>query len=163
MTQLEEELLKLEERAGFRDDDQDEAYLSEKRRRQLLIKTLEELLSKSIGSYITTQGSLPIAIPRRSANSSQNPTSFNHHVKEFSCLTTTPVQEQQKFIPRSASQADINATAPFGKAVNPLDDHVTTDYKWYTSGKSYSGNSPTIIYHHLKPHYTGLTQSSMCV
>ena len=56
MTQLEEELLKLEERAGFRDDDQDEAYLSEKRRRQLLIKTLEELLNKPIESYTTAQG-----------------------------------------------------------------------------------------------------------
>ena len=156
-------MLVIEECAGSQLDVQDEVYLFKRKRQEFLIKTREELLSKPMDSFIVTQGSLPITTPRRSANSSQNLTTFDYHFNDYSCLTTTPVQEQQKFIPRSASQADINATAPFGKAVNPLDDHVTTDYKWYTSGKSYSGNSPTIIYHHLKPHYTGLTQSSMCV
>ena len=163
ITQLEEELLVIEECAGSQLDDQDEVYLFKRRRQEFLIKTREELLSKHMDSFIISQGSLPITTPRRSANSSQNLTSFNHHVKDFSCHTTTPVQEQQTFIPRSASQADINTTAPFGNTVNPLEDHVTTDYKWYTSGKSYSGSSPTIIDDHIKPHYTGLTQNSMCV
>ena len=129
IAQLEEELLVIEECAGSQLDDQDEVYLFKRKRQEFLIKTLEELLSKPMDSFITTQGSLPITTPRRSANSSQNLTSFNYHFKDFSCHTTTPVQEQQKVILRSASQADINTTASFGKTVNPLDDHATTDYK----------------------------------
>ena len=44
-----------------------------------------------------------------------------------------------------------------------MDNHTITDYKWYTSGKSYSGSSSTIIDGHIKHHCTGPTQNSMCV
>ena len=117
----------------------------------------------TICSTITTQGTLPITLLRRSATSSQDLTTFDYLFNDFSSHTTTPVQEQQKAILRSASQAAVNTTAPFGKAVTSLENHTTTDYKWYTSGKSCSGSSPTIIDDHLKPHYTGSTQNSMCL
>ena len=163
ITQLEEELLVIEECAGSQLDDQDEVYLFKRKRQEFLIKTREELLSKPMDSFIISQGSLPITTPRRSANSSQNLTTFDYHFNDYSCHTTTPAQEQQKVIPRSASQADVNTTGPFGNAVNPLDNNKITNYKLYTSGKSYSGSSPTIIDDHIKPHCTGPTQTSMCV
>ena len=162
IAQLEEELTALEECSGLQDDEY-EVYVSKKRKQESLIKILEELLSKPIDSYIFTQGSLLINIPRRSAYSSQNLTTFNYNFKDSSCLTTTHAQEQVSLISRSASQADINTTYPLGQAVNPLDNITTTDFKWYTSGLSYSGSSPTITEGHIKSPYTGPTQDSMCV
>ena len=162
IAQLEEELTALEECSGLQDDEY-EVYVSKKRKQESLIKILEELLSKPIDSYIFTQGSLPINIPRRSAYSSQNLTTFNYNVKDSSCYTTIHAQEQVSLISRSASQADFNTTYPLGQAVNPLDNHATTDYKWYTSGMSYSGSSPTITEGHIKSLYTGPTQDSICV
>ena len=144
IAQLEEELTALEECSGLQDDDEYEVYVSKKRKQELLIKTLEELLSRPIDSCTTTQGSLPIDIPRRSANSSQNLTTFNYDFKDSSCHSTTSTQEQISLISRSASQADINTTYPLGQAVNPLNNYATTDYKWYTSGLSYSGSSPIV-------------------
>ena len=114
-------------------------------------------------SHITTQGSLPITTPRRSANSSQNLTSFNYLFNDYSCHTTTHVQEQQKFIPRSASQADINTTAPLGKAVNPLDNHTATDYKRYTSDINFHGNTPITPDSQDEDHCSGPTQNVLCV
>ena len=154
ITQLEEELLVIEECTCSEFDDQDKVYVFKRWRQEFLIKTLEEFLSKPIDSCLTTPGPLPITIPMRSANSSQNLTTFNYHFKDFPCHTTTPVQEQQKVILSSASQADVNTTGPFRKAVNPLDNHTTTDYKWCTSGKNYSGSSPIITDSHMTHHYT---------
>ena len=162
IAQLEEELTALEGCSGLQDDEY-EVYVSKKRKQESLIKILEELLSKPIDSYIFTQGSLPINIPRRSANSSQNLTTLNYDSKDTCCHSTTHAQEQVSLISWSASQADINTTYPLGQAVNPLDNHATTDYKWYTSGLSYSGSSPTITEGHINSLYTGPTQDSMCV
>ena len=84
-------------------------------------------------------------------------------MKNSFCHTTSLAQERSKLILRSASPADVNATVPLGKVVNPLDTFTSTDYKWYTSGMSYSRSSPDITEGYSKPLYTGPTQGSKCV
>ena len=132
IAQLEEELIELEERAGIHDDEQEEVYVSKKRKQESLTKTLEELLSRPINSCTTTQGSLPTTTTRRSANSSQDLSSLNSRFANFnlgesSCQTTVPAQEQTTLISKSASQADTRATIPLGEQVNPLDDFINNN------------------------------------
>ena len=120
IAQLEEESLELEQSAGFQADGQNEVYVSKKRKQEFLTKTLEELLSRPIDSYTTTQGSLPTTTTRRSANSSQDLSSLNSRFANFnlgesSCQTTVSAQEQTTLIQKSAPQADIRATIPLGE------------------------------------------------
>ena len=115
-----------------------EVYVSKKRKQEFPIKTLEELLSKPIDSYTTTQGSLPTTTTRRSANSSQDLSSLNSRFANFnlgesSCQTTVHVQEQTTSIPKSASQADTRATIPLGEQVNPLDESINNNDRWPAS------------------------------
>ena len=77
IAQLEEESLELEESAGFQADGPNEVHVSKKRKQEFFTKTLEELLSGPIDSYISIQGSLPTTTTRISANSSQNLTTLN--------------------------------------------------------------------------------------
>ena len=166
IVQLEEELLELEESAGFQIDDQNETYTLKRRKQEFLTKTLEELLNKPIDSYNNTQGSLPTL--RRPANSSQDLSSLNSRFANFnledsSCQTTVPAQEQTTLLQKSASQADTRATIPFGEQVNPLDEFIHHDDRWSASDISFRGSTPITSDGHKEDHCSGPTQNVLCV
>ena len=163
IAQLEEELIALEECAGFHDDDQDEAHVSKKRRQEFLTKTLEELLSRPIDSCTTAQGSRPTITTRRSANSSQdlsplNSRFANFNLGESSCQTTVSAREQTKLAHQFASQADIRATIPLGEQVSPLDDVTNNNDRWSASDISFRGSTPVSSESHDDDHSPGPTQ-----
>ena len=160
---LDKQLMRLEE--DFDSEDNDESFERTSRRRRRLAEVLEEL--RLDRSYDDTTSAISTT-SMRPTNSLQGPAKFNtncsnYNLKNSSCHTTSSAQERSKLISRSASQADVNATVPFGKVINPLDNLTTTDYKWYTSGMSYSGSSPAITEGHIKSLYTGPTQDSIRV
>ena len=166
IVQLEEELLELEESAGFQIDDQNETYTLKRRKQEFLTKTLEELLNKPIDSYNNTQGSLPTL--RRPANSSQDLSSLNSRFANFnledsSCQTTVPAQEQTTLLQKSASQADTRATIPLGEQVNPLDEFIHHDDRWSASDISFRGSTPIASDSHDEDHCSGPTQNVLCV
>ena len=168
IAQLEEELIALEECAGFHDDDQDEAHVSKKRRQEFLTKTLEELLSRPIDSCTTAQGSRPTITTRRSANSSQdlsplNSRFANFNLGESSCQTTVSAREQTKLAHQFASQADIRATIPSGEQVSPLDDVTNNNDRWSASDISFRGSTPVSSESHDDDHCPGPTQNALCV
>ena len=151
--------------ASSHNDDQEEVYVSKKRKQEFLTKTLEELLNKPIDSYNNTQGSLPTL--RRPANSSQDLSSLNSRFANFnledsSCQTTVPAQEQTTLLQKSASQADTRATIPLGEQVNPLDDFITHDDRWSASDISFRGSTPVSSDSHNEDHCSGPTQNALC-
>ena len=160
---LDKKLMRFEE--DFDSEENDESYERTLRRRRRLAEVLEEL--RLDRSYDDTTSAIS-TMPRRPTNSLQGLSKFNTNCSNYnlmnsSCHTTSSAQERSKLISRSASPADVNATVPLGKVVNPLDNHATTDFKWYTSGMSYSGSSPAITEGHIKSLYTGPAQDSMRV
>ena len=168
IAQLEEESLELEESAGFQADGPNEVHVSKKRKQEFFTKTLEELLSGPIDSYISIQGSLPTTTTRRSANSSQDLSSLNSrfanfNLEESSCQTTVPVQEQTTLIQKSASQADTRATIPLGEQVNPLDDFINNNDRWSASDISFRGSTPIVSDSNEDDHCSGPTQNVLCV
>ena len=160
---LDKKLMRLEE--DFESEENDESYERTLGRRRRLAEVLEEL--RLDRSYDDTTSTI-FTTPRRPTNPLQGLSKFNtncsnYNLKNSSCQNTSSAQERSKLILRSASPADVNATVPLGKVVNPLDNLTTTDYKWYTPGMSYSGSSPAITEGHSKPLYIGPTQDSKCV
>ena len=135
--------MRLEE--DFDSEENDESYERTLRRRRRLAEVLEELRSDRSYDDTTSTNS---TTPRRPTSSLPSLSKFNtncsnYNLKNSPCYTTTHTQERSKLIFRSALPADVNATIPLGKVVNPLDNHTTTNFKWYTSGMSYSGSSFT--------------------
>ena len=160
---LDKQLMRLAE--DFDSEDNDEPYERTLRRRRRLGEVLEEL--RLDRSYDDTTSTI-FTTPRRPTNSLQGLSKFNTNCSNYnlmnsSCHTTSSAQERSKLISRSASPADVNATVPLGKVVNTLDNHTTTNFKWYTPGTSYRSSSPAITEGYSKPLYTGPAQDSMCV
>ena len=160
---LDKKLLRLEE--NFDSEENDESYERTLRRRRRLAEVLQEL--RLDRSYDDTTSTI-YSTPRRNAYSSQNITTVhtrrtNYNIKNSSCQSISSAQEQSNLIVKSVSQTDVYATVPLGKTVTPLDNLTTTDYKWYTPGRSYSGSSAATTDSHIKPLYTGPTQNSKCV